>query len=161
MHAEWYSENDKFEMLTYSAPPPRPRMHKFGARVGYFLVMAFDVDDEVKLGYELGVGVTGDFRFCGRLNLGGQMAFENQVPPLARHTEAELARSMGTSPVVECKGMVKVRSGRVVGVFLGPRDMAEMMKVVGFRVNATKSDGAMQVGDMYDVAFFLLDEDMP
>ncbi len=81
--------------------------------------------------------------------------------PRARHEEANLAREMGTSPVVELHGMVKVRAGRVVGVFVGPNDAAEMLRVKDFSTGTAFEDGSMRFGTLHGVPFFLLEDDMP
>lgn len=80
---------------------------------------------------------------------------------LARHKEAQLARDLGTAPVVELHGLVKVRAGRVIGVYLGPHDMAEMLAVEDFFQQAGEEEGTLRVGSIRGVGFFMLDEDLP
>jgi hypothetical protein len=78
-----------------------------------------------------------------------------------RHSEAKLARDMGTSPVVELHGVVKVRAGRVVGVFVGPHDAAEMLAVAEFKTSSAFEEGTMRFGYLQGVPFYLLDDDFP
>jgi hypothetical protein len=86
---------------------------------------------------------------------------EQPREPLSRHVEAKLARDLGDAPVVELKGMVKVRAGRVVGIFIGPHDMAEMLTVAEFNTRSALVDGSMQVGVIHGTPVFLLGEDLP
>lgn len=81
--------------------------------------------------------------------------------PMARHTEAQLARDMGTTPIVELHGMVKVRAGQVIGVFVGPHDAAELLRVAAFNATTALHDGSMSFGALHGVKFFLLEQDMP
>lgn len=80
--------------------------------------------------------------------------------PLRRHTEAELARSLGTSPVVELKGHVRLRAGRVIGIFLGPNDMAEMLRCDDFKHAIGREEGCTVVGHLHGTAFYLLEDDL-
>lgn len=89
------------------------------------------------------------------------MAAKKPAREQPRHTEAKLERELGTAPVVELHGMVKVRAGRVVGVWLGPHDMAEMLAVQGFTTSLSRDEGTSRIGLLLEVPFFLMEEDLP
>lgn len=77
-----------------------------------------------------------------------------------RHVETRLQRDLGNSPVVETKGLVKVRAGKVIGVWIGPNDLAEMLRVADFKVASGFAEGSAKVGTMNGVDFFLLEQDI-
>lgn len=89
------------------------------------------------------------------------LAGDQPAPEQARHTEARLHREMGQVPIMELHGLVKVRAGRVVGVWMGPHDMAEMLSVQGFATSLGSEEGTTRVGALNSIPFYLLDEDLP
>lgn len=48
---------------------------------------------------------------------------------LARHREAELARDLGLSPIVEVRAALRIRDGEVLGLYVGPEDLVEFLRV--------------------------------
>lgn len=84
----------------------------------------------------------------------------NEPNELPRHTEARLQRELGNPPMVELHGIIKIQAGRLVGVFVGPQDMAECMGLAEFTVRVNREDEETIVGSMYGIQFRLLDKDL-
>ena len=81
---------------------------------------------------------------------------------MERHNEAKLARDLGVEPTLDMPCKLRVRNGRIVGFYVGPSDVVEILRMPEFKTweNAT-SDEKGFVGYVHGIAVFILDEELP
>lgn len=135
---------------------------KMAARIASHLVVTWRVGEEEQLQDSLGVGVHGTFP--ARLNFDdgpGQRDWRETVKELPRHREANLARELGTSPIVELRAIVEVEAGRIAALKVGPNDMAEILRLAEFKTSLERIGNRVIVGTLGGVFVSMLEEDIP
>jgi hypothetical protein len=82
-----------------------------------------------------------------------------------RHNEAKLARDLGVEPTLDMPCKLRVRNGRIVGFFIGPSDMVEVLRMPEFKTwdhigNQSAPESGF-AGYIHGIAVFMLDEELP
>jgi hypothetical protein len=81
---------------------------------------------------------------------------------MERHNETLLARQLGVEPTLDMPCKLRVRNGRIIGFFIGPSDLVEVLRMPEFRAwdLATSEDKGF-VGYIHGIAVYVLDEELP
>jgi hypothetical protein len=70
--------------------------------------------------------------------------------------EEKLERALGIEPVVEYDAVVKIQGSHIVGVFIEPEGMVEMLRMREFQIGGPRArTGPDPHGFLYGMPFFV------